>query len=51
MPTPLALVQLHGGISRGSRLASFGCTREDLSIAVRRGELIRIRAGVFAAPE
>lgn len=50
MPTPLALVELHGGITRGSRLASFGCTRKDLSIAVRRGELIRIRAGVFASP-
>lgn len=50
MPTPLALVELHGGITRGSRLASFGCTRKDLSIAVRRGELLRIRAGVFASP-
>lgn len=50
MPTPLALVELHGGITRGSRLAAFGCTRKDLSIAVRRGELMRIRAGVFASP-
>ncbi|WP_312169658.1 DUF559 domain-containing protein [Microbacterium sp.] len=50
MPTPLALVELHGGITRGSLLASFGCTRKDLSNAVRRGELIRIRTGVFATP-
>lgn len=50
MLTPLALVELQGGIARGSRLAPFGCTRKDLSVAVRRGELLRIRAGVFAAP-
>lgn len=50
MPTPLALVELHGGITRGSSLAVFGCTRKDLSAAVSRREIIRIRAGVFAAP-
>jgi very-short-patch-repair endonuclease len=50
MPTPLMLVELQGGVARGSRLARFGCTRKDLSNAVRRGELIRLRAGVFAAP-
>lgn len=50
MPTPLMLVELQGGVARGSRLARFGCTRKDLSDAVRRGELSRVRAGVFAAP-
>ncbi|WP_144876962.1 DUF559 domain-containing protein [Microbacterium sp. 1.5R] len=50
MAAPLALVQHHGGVVRGSQLAPFGCTRKDLSVAVRRGELIRLRPGVFAAP-
>lgn len=50
MPTPLTLLELHGGIARGSLLAGFGCTRKDLSNAVRRREVVRVRAGVFAAP-
>lgn len=50
MAAPLALVQHHGGIARGSQLAPFGCTRRDLSDAVRRGEILRLRPGVFAAP-
>ena len=50
MPTPLMLVELEGGVARGSQLARFGCTRKDLSNAVRRGDVIRLRAGVFATP-
>lgn len=50
MPTPLFLVEHHGGIARGAQLAPFGCSRRDLAAAVRTGELLRIRPGVFAAP-
>ncbi|MCK8476595.1 type IV toxin-antitoxin system AbiEi family antitoxin domain-containing protein [Microbacterium aurugineum] len=50
MPTPLLLLEHFGGIARGVQLAPFGCTRRNLSDAVRRGEVLRLRPGVFAAP-
>lgn len=42
------LIHAHGGIARGSELSEFGCTRKQLSIAVRNGEIRRLRPGVFA---
>lgn len=37
-----------GGFARGSRLQQLGFTRQSLSEHVRRGEILRLRAGVFA---
>lgn len=37
-----------GGFARGVRLQELGFTRQALSEQVRRGEILRLRAGVFA---
>ena len=41
---------LHGGVVRGTLLQKYGITRRMRADAVRAGALIRVRAGVFAAP-
>lgn len=37
-----------GGIARGTHLQTLGFTRKSLSGCVRRGEILRVRDGVFA---
>lgn len=39
-----------GGLARGTHLQSLGFTRRTLSRLVRRGEIERIRDGIFAVP-
>src|SRR5690606_37230832 len=39
-----------GGVARGTHLQTIGFTRRALSRCVRRGEIHRIRDGVFAVP-
>lgn len=39
-----------GGIARGTHLQKIGFTRRALSTCVRRGEIHRIRDGIFAVP-
>lgn len=53
MPAPTAitareLVNRFGALARGRQLTAFGFTRRDLADAVTRGEISRIRRGVFA---
>lgn len=42
------LIEHLGGIARGTQLAPFGFTRRGVAAAVRRGEILRLRPGVFA---
>ena len=49
MPDPAAVLA-RCLVARGTDLARFGCTRAVLSGALRRGEIIRVRSGVFASP-
>ncbi|MDR6867269.1 very-short-patch-repair endonuclease [Microbacterium resistens] len=49
MLDPHSLLMIRGGVARGSELAAHGCTRKALSGAVHRGEILRVRPGVFAA--
>lgn len=46
--SPSDLIHAHGGIARGVELNAFGCSRKHLAAAVRRGEIRRVRPGVFA---
>lgn len=39
-----------GGIARGTRLQQLGFSRRTLANLVRRGEIVRLRDGVFAVP-
>lgn len=45
------IITREGGIARGTRLHEFGFSRRMLSCAVRDGEVLRVRPGVFAAPD
>lgn len=47
MVTACQLVDHFGGIARGRQLTAFGFTRRMLSDAVERGEIARLRPGVF----
>lgn len=38
----------HGGVARGSLLQQYGFTRKRLAAEVRKGVIVRIRAGVYA---
>lgn len=49
MIDPEFILRHLGGLARGTRLQEFGCSRSDLSAAARAGQIIRVRAGVFAA--
>lgn len=48
--TPDVLLDRFGGITRGTVLQGFGCSRDQLSAAVRAGTIRRVRPGVFALP-
>ncbi|MDQ4214292.1 type IV toxin-antitoxin system AbiEi family antitoxin domain-containing protein [Microbacterium capsulatum] len=48
MPDPAALLEIRG-VARGVDLRAFGCTRNHLATAVARGEIHRVRDGVFAS--
>lgn len=49
MLSPHDVLTILGGIARGTTLQSFGVTRQRLSQATRRGEIERVRPGLFAA--
>lgn len=49
MLAPSETIRRLGGLARGVHLQTLGFTRSALSRAVRRGEIERIRDGVFAA--
>jgi very-short-patch-repair endonuclease len=51
MLQPAQLITRAGGIARGSRLQEFGFSRRMLSKAVTHGSILRVRPGVFAAPD
>lgn len=42
------IVTHHGGVARGTLLQQYGITRKRLADDVNRGELVRVRSGVFA---
>lgn len=46
----VSLVEAAGGVARGTHLQRFGYSRWDLSHAVARAAITRIRPGVFATP-
>lgn len=48
MLTPQHVIDQHGGIARGTQLATFGFTRTDLAESVNSGVIERIRPGVFS---
>ncbi|MGM7671930.1 DUF559 domain-containing protein [Microbacterium sp. A93] len=50
MIDPAHLITQFGGVAKGSRLQKFGVTRMMLSRHVARGNIERIRSGVFAVP-
>lgn len=43
------IVTHHGGVARGTLLQQYGITRNRLADDVRRGELVRVRPGIFAS--
>ena len=45
---PDDLLARFDGIARGAKLQTFGCTRTQLSSAVRSGSILRVRNGVYA---
>lgn len=47
---PADLLDRFGGIARGTFLQRFGCTRMQLAAHTNKGNIIRIRPGVFAVP-
>lgn len=47
--TPHQLLDRFDGIARGRQLTAFGLTRHDLAAAVDRGDIRRLRRGVFAS--
>jgi very-short-patch-repair endonuclease len=50
MLTPASLLTNTDGIARTAWLTNHGCTRRALADAVDKGEILRIRRGVFALP-
>lgn len=48
MLQPNQLLAHFDGIARGTQLQAFGCTRTQLSSAVRSGSILRVRNGVYA---
>lgn len=48
MVTSRQLIDRFGGVARGRQLTSFGFTRRRLADDVARGEIVRIRPGVFS---
>ncbi|MGY1552224.1 DUF559 domain-containing protein [Microbacterium sp. A588] len=51
MLQPAQIIVSEGGIARGVRLQEFGFSRRMLSHAVRGGNILRLRPGVFALPD
>lgn len=51
MLSPADSIRRLGGLARGVQLQGFGFTRRALSRAVQRGEIHRVRHGVFATPD
>ncbi|QNA93029.1 MULTISPECIES: type IV toxin-antitoxin system AbiEi family antitoxin domain-containing protein [unclassified Microbacterium] len=49
MLSPTDTIRSLGGLARGTQLRSLGFTRQALAGMVRRGEIDRVRHGVFAA--
>lgn len=49
MLSPHDVLTSLGGLARGTTLQSFGVTRQRLSQAAKRGEIERVRPGLFAA--
>ncbi|WP_424936264.1 MULTISPECIES: DUF559 domain-containing protein [Bacteria] len=51
MLTLHSILRSRGGVTRGTDLSRIGWTRDALSAAVRRGEVHRVRPGVFSLPD
>lgn len=50
MLSPVDTITRMGGLALGSRLQQLGFSRQALSTHVDKGSILRLRAGVFAAP-
>ncbi|MFJ4173497.1 DUF559 domain-containing protein [Microbacterium sp. NPDC089696] len=50
MLDPAHILNRLGGIARGTVLQRYGCSRDRIRRAVKAGEILRVRPGVFAVP-